>query len=243
VYGKCCGTVDSSTSSRVFPDQGIAVAVDALVFTVAEGELRLALIRRGIEPRKGCWAIPGGFVLPGESLEEAALREVREEAGVQEVYLEQLYTFGAPDRDPRARVVSVAYFALAPAHHIHLSASTDAAEAGWFPVGALPPLAFDHAEIVRTGIERLKSKLEYSSIAWALLPDRFRLSELQAVYEAILGRPLDKRNFRKRILSLGLLEPTEQVDTGGAHRPARLYRFGERRPVLFDSVSEERGEI
>lgn len=229
-----------SPARRVFPEQGIAVAVDALIFTVAEGELRLALIRRGIEPQKGCWAIPGGFVLPGESLEEAAQREVREEAGVAHVYLEQLYTFGAPDRDPRGRVVSVAYFALTPARHIALAASTDAAEASWFPVSRLPELAFDHAEIVRRGVERLRGTLEYSSIAWALLPERFRLTELQEVYEAILGRPLDKRNFRKRMLALGLLEATEQVESGGAHRPARLYRFREPRLVTFDAPDNER---
>lgn len=215
-----------------FPAQHIAVTVDALIFTVAEGGLRIALIRRGIEPRKGWWALPGGFVLPGESLDDAALREVREEAGVRDVYLEQLHAFGAPGRDPRGRVVTVAYFALVPAAHIQLSASTDAEEARWFPLDALPPLAFDHAEIVRIGVERLRARLETSCIAYALLPERFRLSELQQVHEAIQGRPMDKRNFRKHVLSLGLLEPTEAVDSSGAHRPARLYRFRERHASL-----------
>jgi 8-oxo-dGTP diphosphatase len=220
-----------------FPVQHVAVTVDALIFTVSEGRLRIALIRRGIEPQKGWWAIPGGFVLPGESLEDAALREVREEAGVRDVYLEQLYTFGAPDRDPRGRVVTVAYFALVPPTGIHLAASTDAAEASWFALDELPPLAFDHADIVRAGVQRLRAKLDYSSIAYALVPDRFRLSELQQVYEAILGRPLDKRNFRKHVLSLGLLEPTEAVEATGPHRPARLYSFRQRRMITFDSVA------
>src|SRR5262249_41914018 len=149
----------------------------------------------------------GGFVLKDESLEDAAMREVREEAGVDNVYLEQLYTFGDPGRDPRGRVITAAYFALVPDKSIHLAADSDASEASWFTVNSLPPLAFDHREIVHTGVERLKSKLEYSSIAYALLPDQFRLSELQGIYEAVLGRKLDKRNFRKRILALGLLEP------------------------------------
>jgi len=221
-------------SPQPAPAQNPAVTVDVLVFTIREDALQVALIKRGIEPFKGSWAIPGGFVLPHESLEEAAAREVREEAGVTDVFLEQLYTFGRPDRDPRCRTITVAYYALVPSVHIHLSASTDAAEASWFPVKRLPPLAFDHADILQTALERLKSKLEYSSIAYALLPERFRLSELQKVYEVILDRKLDKRNFRKRILSLDLLEATDQVDAGGAHRPARLYRFKERRIVSFD---------
>lgn len=213
---------------------GMLMTVDILVFTVADGALQVALIRRGIEPQRGWWAVPGGFVLPGEPLEAAAAREVREEAGVSEAYLEQLYTFGDPARDPRGRVVTVAYFALVPADRVRLAASTDAAEARWFPVSGLPPLAFDHDAILRCGVDRLRAKLEYSSIAYALLPERFRLSELQAVYEAVLGRGLDKRNFRKRALALGLLEPTGDRDTGGAHRPASLYRFRERRVVTFD---------
>src|SRR5690349_2017517 len=190
-----------------------SIAVDVLIFTVIAGDLKLALIRRGIEPFKGKWAIPGGFVLANETLEEAAQREVSEEAGVSGVYLEQLYTFGDPGRDPRRRIVSVAYFALAPADRIVLSASTDAADVAWFSVSRLPELAFDHAEIARAGVDRLKGKLDYSGIALALLPERFRLSDLQRVYEAILGRTLDKRNFRKKILSLGLVAPTDKQDT------------------------------
>src|SRR5262249_29533490 len=141
--------------------------------------------------------------------------------------------FGDPERDPRERVITVAYYALAPANRIKLSAATDAAEARWFAVPGLPDLAFDHACIAKTGIERLQNKLEYSNIAYALLPERFRLTELQQVYEAILNRKLDKRNFRKRILALGLLEPTDAIDASGAHRPARLFRFAQRPMQVF----------
>lgn len=210
-----------------------AVTVDVLIFTVDEDRLKVALIRRGIPPFQHHWAIPGGFVLFDESLEDAARREVEEEAGVKDVVLEQLYTFGDPDRDPRTRVITVAYYALVPADRIHLSAASDAAEAAWFAVDEVPPLAFDHAEILSRGIARLKSKIEYSNIAYGLLPARFRLSELQRVYEAILGRPLDKRNFRKKILSLNLVEDTGRIDRSGAHRPAQLYRFKRRKVATF----------
>lgn len=210
-----------------------AVTVDVLVFAIIGQQLKVALIKRGIAPFKNYWAIPGGFVHIDESLEDAARRELAEEAGVQGVYLEQLYTFGDPGRDPRGRVITVAYYALSPDQDITLSAATDAREAQWFAVDAVPPLAFDHKEILQRALERLKSKLEYSNIAYSLLPPKFRLTELQQVYEIILGRPLDKRNFRKRILAQGLLEATRQVDKSGAHRPAQLYRFKKRKMIVF----------
>ena len=210
-----------------------SVTVDVLVFAVMDDQLKVALIKRGIAPFKNSWAIPGGFVHMDESLEQAAQRELEEEAGVKSVYLEQLYTFGDPTRDPRGRVITVAYYALVPDHDIALSASTDAREAHWFAVDNLPTLAFDHKEILQRALERLKSKLEYSNIAYSLLPPKFRLTELQQVYEIILGQKLDKRNFRKRMLSLDLLEPTRQVDKSGAHRPAQLYRFKKRKMMLF----------
>lgn len=210
-----------------------AVTVDVLIFTVADDKLKVALIRRGIPPFQGRWAIPGGFVLFDESLEDAARREIEEEAGVRDVVLEQLYTFGDPGRDPRTRVVTVAYYALIPAASIQLSASTDAAEAAWFDVEDVPPLAFDHKDILRCGVERLKNKVAYSNIAYGLLPPRFRLSELQRVYEAIMGHPLDKRNFRKKLLTLDVVEETGRMDTGGAHRPAQLYRFKRRKVATF----------
>lgn len=210
-----------------------AVTVDVLVFSIDNNRLKVALIRRGIAPFKGSWALPGGFVHIDEALEDAALREIEEEAGVRDVFLEQLFTFGAPGRDPRARVITVAYYALVPFDRVALQAATDAVEASWFAVDDLPLLAFDHAQILQTALERLKGKLEYSNVAYALLPKQFRLSDLQNVYEVILGQTIDKRNFRKKILSLGLIEPTGKTDSSGAHRPAQLFRFKARKMLVF----------
>lgn len=210
-----------------------ALAVDMVIFTVGEDDLLVLLIQRRGEPFAGRWAIPGGFVDPGESLDDAATRELREETGVADVFLEQLYTFGEPGRDPRGRVISVAYYALlrqAPA----ISAADDAADARWFPLRALPPLAFDHATILDYALSRVRNKVEYTNIVYSLLPDTFSLSELQRVYEIILGRALDKRNFRKKINSLDLVEPTGEERRDGAHRPARLYRFRAREPRLME---------
>jgi len=201
--------------------------VDVLLFTIREEKLHLALIKRGIEPFLNCWAIPGGFVRMEETLEEAAIREIEEETGVTDVFLEQLYTFGAPNRDPRARVVTVAYYALVPSERIVLKADTDASDAQWFEIENLPPLAFDHEHIVKIAMARLQSKIETTNMAYGLLPARFKLSDLQSVYEIILGRTLDKRNFRKKILSSGLIEATEKYSTG-AHRPAQLFRWKKR---------------
>jgi len=200
------------------------VAVDIVIFTIQSGELRVLLVKRGIPPFVDQFAIPGGFVLDNESLDEAALRELKEETGVTDVYLEQLYSFGDPARDPRGRVISVSYFALIAADRSPLIPGTDAAEASWWPVRKLPPLAFDHAKILAYSIERLRNKLEYTTVGFQLLPDRFSLSELQAVYEAILGKKLDKRNFRRKLALLKILRPTRQWRRGG-RRPARLYEF------------------
>ncbi|MFN8654008.1 MAG: NUDIX domain-containing protein [Gemmatimonadales bacterium] len=203
---------------------GIRVAVDVVVFTIREGRLAVLLIRRGIPPYEGAWAIPGGFVLPEEGVEAAARRELEEETGVRDVYLEQLYTFGEPGRDPRGRVVSVAYFALISSDR-EIAGGSDAAEARWWPMDELPPLAFDHAGILTYALERLRNKLEYTTVGFQLLPAEFTLSELQQVYEAILGRTLDKRNFRRKIELLGILTPLKQQRRSGASRPAQLFRF------------------
>ncbi len=203
------------------------VTVDIIIFTVMNDDLRVLLIRRGIEPSKGKWALPGGFVRIKESLEEAALRELEEESGVKNVYLEQLYTFGAPKRDPRGRVITVSYFALineSQATKQKLKASADAANAKWFPAYNLPKLAFDHEQILEYGIQRLKWKLEYTTLAFKLLSKEFTLTQLQTVYEIVLHRKLDKRNFRKKISSLDLVEETGKLTEGVAHRPAKLYR-------------------
>ena len=209
-----------------------AVTVDVLLFTIRDEKLQLALIKRGIAPHRGSWALPGGFVRMDEELEEAARREIEEETGVRDIFLEQLYTFGTLERDPRTRVITIVYFALVPGEHLTLRADTDASDASWFAVDELPDLAFDHPQIVAVGLERLKSKIEYSNVAYGLLPARFRLSELQRVYEIILGRALDKRNFRKRVLALGLVEATDKF-AGGAHRPAQLFRWKKRRAKTF----------
>jgi 8-oxo-dGTP diphosphatase len=202
----------------------IQVAVDIVVFTVLEQRLQVLLIQRGIPPFEGKYALPGGFVLEGETLEVAALRELREETGTEQVYLEQLYSFGDPGRDPRGQVVTVAYYALVPADKSPLLAGTDAASARWFAVSELPPLAFDHATILECAVSRLRNKLEYTTVGFELLPAKFTLTRLQSLHEAILGKPLDKRNFRRRILALGLLKATKEMEATG-RKPARLYVF------------------
>lgn len=209
------------------------VAVDVIIFTVntdapVATALEVLLVKRGIAPFAGRWAIPGGFVLPKESLENAALRELEEETGVREVYLEQLYTFGDPERDPRGRVISVSYFALISAEQRPIQAGSDAAEARFFPMSQLPPLAFDHERILEYALARLRNKLEYTTVGFQLLPAKFTLSELQRVYEAILGRELDKRNFRRKLALLDILTPLSEYRESG-RRPAQLHKFSQRR--------------
>src|SRR5215471_11278095 len=201
-----------------------ALTVDCVVFGFDEGELKVLLIERGLEPFKGRWALPGGFVRVNERLDAAARRELQEEAGLANVFLEQLYTFGAVDRDPRERVVSVAYYALVKLSEHAAKAATDAASAQWFPVSRVPKLAFDHANILETAVERLKGKVRYQPIGFELLPPKFTLSQLQHLYEAVLGTELDKRNFRKKVLSFGLLVALDETQMG-RHRPAQLFRF------------------
>lgn len=202
-----------------------ALTVDCVVFGFDEGELKVLLIERGLEPFKGRWALPGGFVRVEETVDEAARRELMEETGLRNVFLEQLYTFGELDRDPRERVVSVAYYALVKLSDHRAKAATDAASTQWFAVSKLPRLAFDHAEIVRTALQRLQAKVRYQPIGFELLPEKFTLSQLQHLYEAVLGTELDKRNFRKKVLSYELLAPLKETQMLGRHRPAQLFRF------------------
>lgn len=204
-----------------------AVTTDIVIFTIRDGRLKLLLIRRGGEPFKGKWALPGGFVGIDESLEDGARRELQEETGVSGVWLEQLYSFGAPDRDPRERVITVAYYALIPSDRLEIRAATDAEAVDWFAMEELPELAFDHPKIVAMAHERLAAKLDYSTIAFQFMPARFTLSELQRVYEIILGQEIDKRNFRKWVLALEQIEETGERRREGAHRPAMLYRVRE----------------
>ncbi len=202
-----------------------SVTVDVVIFTLISQELHVLLVQRRRWPFEGYWAIPGGFINMDESLEDAARRELAEETGIGEVFLEQLYTFGEPDRDPRHRVISVAYYALAKLSDFKLTAGTDAAGAGWHPLSKLPALAFDHAAIIDAAVARLRGKVRYAPIGFELLPPRFTLTQLQRLYEIILERELDKRNFRKKILSLDLVIETDEKQTGVRHRAARLYRF------------------
>jgi len=207
----------------------IQVTVDIVIFALRDWELQVLLIRRGIPPFQGDWALPGGFVLPDESLESAARRELAEEAGVRDVYLEQLYTFGEPRRDPRGRVITVAYYALLTTEAAPLVAGTDAGAAKWMPARRHPRLAFDHERILSYALERLINKLEYTTVGFKLLPKTFTLSHLQRVYEAVLGRTLDKRNFRRKMSLLGILQPLDQWVQDGPSRPAQLYRFSAKR--------------
>lgn len=204
-----------------------AVTVDIVIFTIRDAQLKLLLIRRAGEPFKGAWALPGGFIHLDESLEESARRELREETGVSGVYLEQLYSFGAPQRDPRERVITVAYYALIPSDKLQLRAATDAEAVGWFGMDELPALAFDHTDIIVMAHQRLVAKLDYSTLAFQFLGRDFTLSELQSVYEIILREALDKRNFRKWALALDQIEETGRERRDGAHRPAKLYRLKE----------------
>jgi 8-oxo-dGTP diphosphatase len=209
-----------------------SLTVDIVVFSVRADHLQVLLIRRGEEPNLGMWALPGGFVHLDESLDEAAERELKEETGIQDAYLEQLYTYGDPKRDPRGRVVTIAYFALVAADKpICTEGGTDTTQACWFSISDLPRLAFDHSEILAYALRRLRYKLEYSAVGFELLPGKFTLTEIQSTYEIILGVKLDKRNFRRRILDADIIEETSQMRTGEG-RPARLYRY---RP---DAVAE-----
>lgn len=205
------------------------VTVDCVVFGLDEQDLKVLLVQRAYEPFQGWWAVPGGFVEAGESLDEAARRELREETGVQDVFLEQLYTFGEVKRDPRRRIVTVAYYALVNLRDHAIKAATDARSAAWFSIDDLPKFAFDHARIVDAAIRRIKGKVRYEPIGFELLPEKFTLTQLQRMYEKILEQEIDKRNFRKKVLGMGLLKELDEVQVDVAHRAARLYKFDEKK--------------
>ncbi len=209
-----------------------AVTTDIVIFTIRDERLQLLLIKRRETPYRGKWALPGGFLQMKETLDECAARELEEEAGISNVYLEQLYTFGAVKRDPRERVISVAYYALIPSDKLAIRPSSDADAVGWFSMKELPSLAFDHSEIVERAYERLTAKLTYSTIAFQFMPMEFTLTELQNVYEIILQEDIDKRNFRKSILALDSIVETKNMKKEGAHRPAKLYKLKNPKQVL-----------
>lgn len=209
-----------------------SVTVDLVILTIQDADLKVLLVRRGQWPYEGMWALPGGFVHMDESLHETARRELAEETGLagDDIYLEQLYTFGEPGRDPRTRVITVAYFALVPADvSRRLRPGSDAAAVRWFSVYHLPELAFDHARIVALALQRLRGKLDWTPIAFRLLPEQFTMSQLRSAYQIILDRELDKQNFSKKMLHsrTKVIEPVPNALVTGAHRPAQLYRFVE----------------
>jgi len=210
-------------------ERGLGVAVDLVVFTVDAGELRVALIRMKRAPFAGRWALPGGRIGDAETVEDAAVRELREKTSLSDVYLEQLYTFSRPDRDPQGRCVSVAHMALVPPT-ASLRTTDKYDGIGWFAVGKPPPLAFDHKEILAYAVKRLRSQLTYTNVAYSLLPPSFPLGDLRRLYEVILDDAIDPRNFQRRVLELGMVEATGAVQGGARHRPARLYRFKSRKP-------------
>ena len=202
-----------------------ALTTDCVIFGFDETDLKVLLIQRGIEPFKGKWALPGGFVQMDETTEEGAKRELFEETGLRDIFIEQLYTFSDVDRDPRGRVVSVAYYALVSLHDNHPEAGDDANKAAWFSIHHIPSLAFDHEKIMRLALYRLKGKIRYQPIGFELLPEKFTLPELQHLYEIILETSLDRRNFRKKILKMDVLIELDEKQKGVAHKAASYYKF------------------
>ncbi|MHB8572722.1 MAG: NUDIX hydrolase [Candidatus Dormibacteria bacterium] len=238
--------MSTQTTSRPAGSEGVArdhprpgVTADAVVFTIRDSRLEVLLVQRGREPFAGSWALPGGFTEMEESIDETVARELAEETGLAGVWLEQLKTFDRPrrldaagrivdaGRDPRGRTISVAYFGLVGPDSVP-TAGDDAARVGWFAVDRLPALAFDHHEILEYALFRLRNKLEYSAVAFHFLPEVFTLPRLQGVYEAVLGEAIDRRNFRKKVLESGAVEPTGDASRQARGRPARLYRFTSR---------------
>jgi len=199
-----------------------SVTTDLVIFTIKDNSLKVLLVKRDAEPFKGSWALPGGFVRIDESLEDAAKRELEEETGVKDVYLEQLFSFGNPKRDPRGRVITITYMALVNSGNIKLKATTDVSDAKWFSIKKIPQLAFDHKKILNYALQRLKWKLEYTTVAFSLLPKRFTMNHVQKIYEIVFNKKFDKRNFNKKILSLDILKE-EGINKDVSYRPPMLY--------------------
>lgn len=204
----------------------VAVRVDLAVFSIRDGTLHVLLWKLEEEPFRGAWSLPGGFVETREPLEAASARILEEKTGLAGVFLEQLYTFGDPGNDPRGPFVSIAYFAIVPP-------SARPVDTSWHPARKPPRLALHHADVLREGVDRLRTKTEYSTVPLRFLDEPFTLSEVQAAYEELLERPLDKRNFRRKLLGLGALEETGERRRVGAHRPARLFRLAAEQPYLL----------
>ncbi len=206
-------------------EQNIKIAVDAVVFGYEANKLKILLIQRKFGKQKNQWALPGGFVQNTESLDQAVVRELFEETGVKANYLEQLYTFGDVNRDSRRRIVSVSYLALLNPRNFILNAATDAQDAMWFDIADYPSLAFDHEQILNTGLKRLRGKINYQPIGFELLEKEFPFSDIENLYQTILGKKIDRRNFRKKLLSFGFLIETEKIMKKNSGRPAKLFQF------------------
>ena len=228
--------IQNQTMNYTYKYPKPAVTVDCVVFGLDDAQLKVLLIQRGVAPYLNQWALPGGFVRLDESIAAAAARELKEETGIEEIFLEQLYTFGEVERDPRDRVITVAYYALINLGEHNLQAQTDAQRAAWFAVENLPTLAFDHDRILAIAQQRLKGKLRYQPIGFELLPTKFTLTQLQRLYETVLQQKLDKRNFRNKILKMELLFDIDEMETGVSHRPAKLYRFDHQR---YEELKQE----
>ncbi len=212
-----------------------AVTVDIVIFSIIDKKLKVLLVRRGLEPFKNMWALPGGFVKMEESLEEAAKRELHEETGAQDIYLEQLYTFGQPDRDPRDRVITVTYMALTNSDKIKLHADTDVSEVKWFSIDEIPKLAFDHPKILEYALKRLRWKFEYTSVAFSMLSEKFTMSDIQSIYEIVFHKKFDKRNFNKKIRSLNILNK-ESIKKDVSYRPPKLYSLKKNIPEVIEII-------
>ena len=209
--------------------QNIKVAVDAVVFGYYNNKLKILLIQQKFGSSANKWALPGGFVKDNETLEHAVIRELYEETGVKTNYLEQLYTFGEINRDERARIITIAYIALINPKNYSLKADTDAKDAKWFDVKNIPALAFDHKDIITTGLERLKAKINYQPIGFELLNSKFPFSDLENLYQTILDKKIDRRNFRKKLLSFGILQETNEIQKKESGRPAKLFKFNKQK--------------
>ncbi|MBP6870291.1 NUDIX hydrolase [Candidatus Babeliales bacterium] len=217
-----------------------ALSVDCIIFGYSNLELKVALIERKKSPFVGQWALPGGFLTDDETVEQAAFRELQEETGIHDIYLEQFHVFSNPTRDPRGRVITVAFFALITADNLELIATEDAARAQWFPAYKIPKLAFDHDEIYEKALEALRVAITIKPLMFKLLPKYFTLTMLQNLYEQIVGYSLDKRNFRKKMLKEGFIQETTKMTEGEQHRPARLYKFNKSSYLKNKTILEEK---
>lgn len=208
-----------------------SITTDIVIFTIENDELKVLLIKRAKEPFKNQWALPGGFILENEPPEKAALRVLKNKAGIDSIYMEQLYTFPGSGRDPRGNIITIAYFALAPKDKIKIINSNKIQMPTLRSVKKLPDIAFDHNRIITYGLQRLQSKLEYTNVVYSLLPQYFTFNQLQKTYEIILNKKLDKRNFRKKFMLLNLIKPTKKILKGERQRPAQLYKFKSTKPA------------